>query len=69
MLFVDGENFTIRAQEVAQRNGISLTEGDYYKKVYSCGYRNSPQPLISLKFQALQSNCKNTQYGHITIQV
>lgn len=30
MLFVDGENFTIRAQEFAKKNEISLIEGDYY---------------------------------------
>jgi hypothetical protein len=27
MLFVDGENFTIRAQKFAQENGITLVEG------------------------------------------
>jgi hypothetical protein len=30
-LFVDGENFTIRAQELAQKRG-ELIEGEYYKK-------------------------------------
>ena len=32
MLFVDGENFTIRAQDVAQRRSLTLIEGDYYRK-------------------------------------
>jgi len=30
MLFVDGENFTIRAQEVANKRGIALTQGEFY---------------------------------------
>ncbi len=30
MLFVDGENFTIRAQDVAQKKQIALTQGDFY---------------------------------------
>lgn len=30
MLFVDGENFTIRAQKVAEANDIKLTEGSHY---------------------------------------
>jgi uncharacterized LabA/DUF88 family protein len=32
MLFVDGENLTIRAQKLAQKNNVSLTEGGYYRK-------------------------------------
>lgn len=32
MLFVDGENFTIRAQKFAEDNGILLVEGAYHKK-------------------------------------
>jgi NYN domain len=32
MLFVDGENFTIRAQDVAKRRNLRLVEGDYYWK-------------------------------------
>lgn len=32
MLFVDGENFTIRAQRFAQENAISLVEGSHYRK-------------------------------------
>jgi NYN domain-containing protein len=32
MLFVDGENFTIRAQRFAQENGILLVEGAFYRK-------------------------------------
>ena len=35
MLLVDGENFTIRAQEIAKANGITLTEGpDYLRDVF-----------------------------------
>jgi uncharacterized LabA/DUF88 family protein len=32
MLFVDGENLTIRTQELAKKNKISLVEGDYYRR-------------------------------------
>jgi uncharacterized LabA/DUF88 family protein len=32
MLFVDGENFTIRAQRVAESNGLTLREGPFYKR-------------------------------------
>jgi len=30
MTFVDGENLTIRGQELAKKNGIKLVEGDHY---------------------------------------
>ncbi len=32
MMFVDGENFTFRAQKIAHVEGIALTEGDNYKR-------------------------------------
>jgi|HubBroStandDraft_1064217.scaffolds.fasta_scaffold11268_4 hypothetical protein len=32
MLFVDGENFTIRGQEFATKNNLGLKAGDYWKK-------------------------------------
>lgn len=32
MMFVDGENFTMRAQEVAAARDIPLTEGHHYKR-------------------------------------
>jgi len=32
MLFVDGENFTMRAQNIAQDNHIILIEGPYYSR-------------------------------------
>jgi uncharacterized LabA/DUF88 family protein len=32
MLFVDGENLTIRGQEFASANTLKLTEGPYFKK-------------------------------------
>lgn len=32
MLFVDGENFTFRAQEIAAEKDIELIESDYYQK-------------------------------------
>jgi hypothetical protein len=32
MLFVDGENFTIRGQEVAAANGLVLAEGGLHRR-------------------------------------
>jgi uncharacterized LabA/DUF88 family protein len=32
MLFVDGENFTIRAQELASANSLQLTEGSLFQR-------------------------------------
>jgi len=32
MVFVDGENFTIRGQELASRKALELREGEYYSK-------------------------------------
>lgn len=32
MLFVDGENFTIRAQKVAETDGLKLIEGSHYMR-------------------------------------
>ena len=32
MMFVDGENFTIRGQEVASRDGVKLKAGEYWQK-------------------------------------
>jgi len=32
MAFIDGENFTIRAQEVASKNGLTLVEGEHYMR-------------------------------------
>jgi uncharacterized LabA/DUF88 family protein len=32
MLFVDGENFTFRAQEFAQKHDLNLQEGRYYQR-------------------------------------
>jgi uncharacterized LabA/DUF88 family protein len=32
MMFVDGENLTLRAQEFCQQNGIALNEGKFYAK-------------------------------------
>ncbi|MFQ6674484.1 MAG: NYN domain-containing protein [Fidelibacterota bacterium] len=32
MLFVDGENFTIRAEKVAQAKGLDLKEGSFYMR-------------------------------------
>jgi uncharacterized LabA/DUF88 family protein len=45
MLFVDGENFAIRALEVAQRRGITLIEGDYYKKDVFAWFPEFPATL------------------------
>ena len=32
MLFIDGENLTLRAQQIADKNGIKLIEGPYYMR-------------------------------------
>jgi hypothetical protein len=32
MLFIDGENFTLRAQKLAQERGVTLTEGPNYMR-------------------------------------
>ena len=32
MMFVDGENFTMRGQEIAQINGLTLTAGTFYQR-------------------------------------
>lgn len=32
MLFVDGENLTLRAQEIAQKRGIQLEHGPYFER-------------------------------------
>jgi len=32
MVFVDGENLTIRAQRIAEKEGITLGEGPAYKQ-------------------------------------
>jgi len=32
MMFVDGENLTLRAQQLVQDRGISLREGPYYSQ-------------------------------------
>jgi hypothetical protein len=48
MLFVDGENFTIRAQEVADAHGVVLTEGPYFRRnvfVWFPGFRISSEGL------------------------
>ncbi len=45
MLFVDGENFAIRAQELAQRRSLALIEGDYYKKDVFVWFPEHPATL------------------------
>ena len=52
MLFVDGENFTIRAQAVAQRRGLALIEGDYYKKEVFVWF---PEHRATLNFTEIPS--------------
>ncbi len=44
MLFVDGENFTIRGQKNASENNLSLKEGPYFKKDVFLWMPN-PRPL------------------------
>lgn len=50
MLFVDGENWTIRGQEVAASAGVTLTEGRFFiPNVFlwppGSGARNVPEPF------------------------
>jgi integrase len=44
MLFIDGENFTIRGQEFASKNNLTLKAGDYRKKDCFLWMPN-PRPL------------------------
>lgn len=60
MLFVDGENFTIRAQEVAQRRSLQLIEGDYYKKDVFVWF---PEYTATLNFTDIESTPIKLQ-GH-----
>ena len=55
MLFVDGENFTIRAQKVAQASNIVLPEGAHYLKD------------IYIWLPGLQATQDTTQ-GHLRLQ-
>lgn len=52
MLFVDGENFTMRAQDVAQRKSLTLIEGDYYKKDVFVWF---PEHRATLNFTEISS--------------
>ena len=57
MLFVDGENFTIRAQQLASNKALALTAGQHYEKdvfVWFPGVsgRANPFPEPPLKLQA-----------------
>src|SRR5437773_5776664 len=72
MLFVDGENFAIRAQEVAQRNVLSLTDGDYYKKdtfVWfpehraTLNFTNTPSTPIPLQNHAVRAHYYTSLIG------
>ena len=58
MLFVDGENLTLRAQEFAKENSIDLVEGPFYmrdvfvwmpqfKRATDGAYRNFPSSLVN----------------------
>jgi hypothetical protein len=39
MVFVDGENFTIRGQEFAKKKGIQLESGEYWSEDVASGCR------------------------------
>lgn len=45
MLFVDGENFTIRGQEYAENNGIPLTQGPWFYRDVFVWFPNQPGTL------------------------
>jgi uncharacterized LabA/DUF88 family protein len=57
MLFVDGENFTFRAQEFAQKHNVKLEEGRYHKRdvfvwLPGIGARESIVPNAPVSIQA-----------------
>lgn len=62
MLFVDGENLTIRAQGLAEQKALTLTAGEYYEKdvfVWFPGIpartRLFPEPPLKLQPTAIRS--------------
>ncbi len=60
MLFVDGENFTIRAQAYAKDNNLLLREGLYYRKNVFVWLPNLPATSISIP--GLQENAIRSYY-------
>jgi len=66
MLFVDGENLTIRGQEFASKNHLTLKEGPYWKKDVFLWMAN-PRPLqrpycITGEVEALESEAIRAYY-------
>jgi hypothetical protein len=64
MLFVDGENLTIRAQKLVSDKAVSLQEGAEYHKNVFVGFPGLKSPIRPTR----QSRCRITQLGHITIR-
>ena len=63
MMFIDGENFTIRAQKIAAAKGVELTEGENYMRdvfVWMPGIR-ATQALTSGHLK-LQPNAIRSHY-------
>jgi NYN domain len=63
MAFVDGENFTIRAQQVAVNKGLTFVEGEYYHRDVFVWFPNVPgraalfpQPPLKLQPSAIRSH-------------
>ncbi|MGA2814405.1 MAG: NYN domain-containing protein [Candidatus Acidiferrum sp.] len=66
MLFVDGENLTIRGQEFASKNKLALTDGTYWRKDCFLWMPN-PRPLqrphcMSGEADALESEALRAYY-------
>jgi len=73
MVFVDGENFTIRGQKVANDNSIALEEGKYYHKdtflwfprydahnnLYGGYLRCAPKPIRSIYYTSALGDDKS----------
>lgn len=60
MLFVDGENFTARFQEIAKNHAVGLEEGKYYRKDTFVWYpdRNARMALTNSKDPPLKVEAK-----------
>ena len=47
MVFVDGENFTLRAQEFASAKGVTFRRSKYYEKDVFCWFPRTDQSRVS----------------------
>lgn len=69
MLFVDGENFTIRAQRIAEAKGVVLSDGSHYSKdvfVWLPGLpatQDTTQGHLRLQHHAIRSFCYTSVAG------